>query len=70
MALRFRLKAVLAESGISQRRLAVKSGVSPTAVNLMANNKMQQVSLHTLERIAFALDVEPADLLDYKRGKR
>lgn len=68
MALRFRLDALLAESGISQRQLAIKSGVSPTAVNLMANNKMAQVAFHTLERLAKALStskrkVRPLELL-------
>lgn len=68
MALRFRLDALLAESGISQRQLAIKSGVSPTAVNLMANNKMAQVAFHTLERLAKGLStprrkVRPMDLL-------
>jgi DNA-binding Xre family transcriptional regulator len=67
---RFRLDALLKESGLSQRELAARSGVSPTIVNRMANNLAEQVALKTLDSLSDALSaalgrrVEPGELLE------
>jgi transcriptional regulator with XRE-family HTH domain len=75
MTARFRLDELLEESGLSQRELAVRSGVSPTTINRMANNLTAQVSLKTLDSLARALSapgrrVRPGDLIEEARGKR
>lgn len=65
----FNLSALLDESGLSQRELASRSGVSPTVINRMANNLAGQVSLKTLDSLATALGhaigrvVEPGELI-------
>jgi len=69
MAVRFRLAELLEETGLSQRELASRSGVSPTTINRMANNLTGQVSLKTLESLASALSterrrIEPGDLIE------
>ena len=46
---RFRLDALLVESGLSQRELAARSGVSPTIINRMANNLAEQVALNCMQ---------------------
>jgi transcriptional regulator with XRE-family HTH domain len=78
MTARFRLDELLEESGLSQRELAVRSGVSPTTINRMANNLTAQVSLKTLDSLARALSasgrkVRPGDLIEEapekKRGR-
>jgi DNA-binding Xre family transcriptional regulator len=67
---RFRLDALLAESGLSQRELAARSGVSPTIINRMANNLAEQVALKTLDSLSKALGdalgrvVEPGELIE------
>jgi DNA-binding Xre family transcriptional regulator len=67
---RFRLDTLLAESGLSQRELATRSGVSPTTINRMANNLTAQVSLGTLDSLSAALSeaigriVEPGELVE------
>ena len=77
---RFRLDALLVESGLSQRELAARSGISPTIVNRMANNLAAQVSLKTLDSLSAVLSeeigrrVEPGELLERepepKKGRR
>ena len=78
MAARFRLAELLEKTGLSQRELAARSGVSPTTINRMANNLTAQVSLRTLDSLAKALSaagqkVRPADLIEEvpdRKGKR
>jgi DNA-binding Xre family transcriptional regulator len=73
---RFRLDALLAESGLSQRELAARSGVSPTIVNRMANNLAEQVALKTLDSLSATLSealgrvVEPGELLEREPKRR
>lgn len=69
MAARFRLDYWLEVTGLSQRELAAKSGVSPTIVNRMSQNLAKQVSLKTLDSLARALTtsarkVKPGDLIE------
>jgi transcriptional regulator with XRE-family HTH domain len=78
MAARFRLAELLEKTGLSQRELAARSGVSPTTINRMCNNLTAQVSLRTLDSLAKALSaagakVRPADLIEdvaERRGRR
>jgi DNA-binding Xre family transcriptional regulator len=76
VSVRFRLDALLEESGLSQRELAARSGVSPTIVNRMANNLAEQVALKTLDSLSEALGaalgrrVEPGELLEREEPKR
>jgi DNA-binding Xre family transcriptional regulator len=75
MAARFRLDYWLTRSGLSQRELAARSGVSATIVNRMANNDANTVALKTLDRLAGTLaevlaakgervEVLPGDLIE------
>lgn len=57
-----RIKAVLAEKGITQVWLAEQLGKSYNMVNAYAQNR-QQPRLEVLYRIAEILDVTPKELL-------
>jgi DNA-binding Xre family transcriptional regulator len=78
MPARFRLDSLLEESGLSQRELALRSGVSPTIVNRIAQNLAKQVALKTLDALAAVLSQElgrqvaPGDLIERvpEKGKR
>ena len=78
MPARFRLDVLLEESGLSQRELAARSGVSPTIVNRISNNQAGQIALKTLDALSLVLgkalgrSVEPGDLIERVsgRGKR
>lgn len=73
---RFRLDVLLVEAELSQRELALRSGVSPAIVNRMAKNHAEQVALKTLDRLTIALGealgrpVEPGELLEREPPKR
>jgi putative transcriptional regulator len=63
VALRFVLREILEQRGISQSELARRTGLSFTTIHRLAANKTAMVALRTLERIARALDVKPGDLI-------
>ncbi|HEU4649018.1 MAG TPA: helix-turn-helix transcriptional regulator [Gemmatimonadales bacterium] len=82
MATEFRLQELLEESGLSQRELAARAGVSPTTVNRMCTNRSDQVHLDTLDAISEVLSdvlskrrgtpvrIEPGDLLTRVPGRK
>jgi DNA-binding Xre family transcriptional regulator len=63
MTARFQLSELLAVSGMSQRELARKSGVTLVTINRMCANHTEGVTLRTLDKLAKALDVEPGELI-------
>jgi DNA-binding Xre family transcriptional regulator len=78
MPARFTLDFWLERTGLSQRELATRAGVSPTIVNRMAQNLAKQVSLKTLDALSAVLSevhgkpVAPGDLIERveRKGKR
>ena len=70
MTARFQLAEVLAASGMSQRELARKSGVTLVTINRMCANHTEGVSLRVLDKLAHALGVQPGELIVQKRGRR
>jgi len=67
MPVRFRLKELLEEAGISQSEAGRASGVSYATINRMCTNATRQVSLEVLDQLARFLKCEPGDLLESKR---
>lgn len=66
---KFRIKAILADRGITQRDLAETTGMSAQSLS-GALREGANPTLSTLERIARALDVTVAELFsDYKYAK-
>jgi transcriptional regulator with XRE-family HTH domain len=58
-----RLRAARVRSGLSQGQLQVRSGVPKSRVSRYENGHLTP-SLHTLRRLARALDISEATLLD------
>ena len=59
----FNVAALLEKRGMSQRKLAVESGVSLVTVHAIVNNDTTRVDLATLDKLCDALKVTPGDLL-------
>lgn len=64
-AVRFRLSKILKERGIKQIELAQKAGLSENAVSDLTGEGVRQIRLDTIARICDALNITPADLLEY-----
>ena len=67
--LRFRLREARKEQDLTQLELAEKAGVRQAAISLLESGKATRVDLAMLERLANALGVEPAQLIQ-RVGKR
>lgn len=71
------LTRVLAERNLTQRQFAAMAGIRPNAVNALCNaNKptaksgLRRIDLDILDRVCRALDIQPADLLEYVPDRR
>ena len=73
MAVRFRLRELLAERGMSQTELQTRTRLAYSTVNDLYNNKPRRVELETLDILCDVLDCSIADLLERvpekKRGR-
>jgi DNA-binding Xre family transcriptional regulator len=67
LPVRFRLKELLEEAGVSQSEAARRSGVSFATINRMCTNATRQVSLDVLDQLAKYLKCAPGDLLESRR---
>lgn len=63
-----RLRKLRTERGMSQAKLAVKAGMDPATLNRLEQGKGNP-NLRTLERVAGALGVGVAELLETPPGK-
>ena len=73
MAVRFRVRELLAERGMTQTDLQTRTGLAYSTVNDLFNNKPRRVELETLDVLCDVLDCSIADLLERvpekKRGR-
>ena len=73
MAVRFRLRELLAERGMSQTELQTRTRLAYSTINDLYNNKPRRVELETLDVLCDVLDCSIAELLervgDKKRGR-
>jgi putative transcriptional regulator len=64
LAVRFRLRELLAERGMSQTDLQLRTGFAYSTVNDLFNNKPRRVELETLDVLCDVLDCSIADVLE------
>lgn len=60
------LRSLLRDSGLTQRKLAVKAGIDRGNLNRLLNGKRDNVTLGTIKLLAKALNVNPAIFLEEK----
>ncbi|QBD78563.1 XRE family transcriptional regulator [Ktedonosporobacter rubrisoli] len=65
--IRLRVKEIAEEKKISMTRLARIADVDYKTVRKIFRNPNAEIGLITLDKLAWALQVEPADLIEYKR---
>lgn len=64
--MRYKIKQLLKEKGITQERLAMELGTHPVTISKLLSGKIV-MSDRWLERIAEALRVSPTELIDWDR---
>ena len=62
------LDVMLARRKMSVTELSDKVGITMANLSIMKNGKAKAIRFSTLEAICEALDCQPGDLLEYRRG--
>lgn len=61
------LDVIMAKRKMSLNELSAKTGLSPTNLSILKNNKAKAIRFSTLEKICKALECQPKDILEYKK---
>jgi len=62
------LDVMLARRKMSVTELSEKVGITMANLSILKNAKARAIRFSTLEAICEALDCQPGDLLEYRRG--
>ena len=62
---KFRVKVMLAERGMTQKQLAEATGVRPPTVSAICLGTAKHIPVDVLDKFCEALDCQPGDLMEY-----
>ena len=65
----FNIDVMLAKRKMSVTELAEKVGITIANVSVLKNGKAKALKISTLIKLCEALDCQPEDLLEYKKGE-
>lgn len=68
--IRIRVKDYRERQGLTQEELAKRAGVRQATVSDYERGRSQRIDLATLEKLAVALGVDAAMLIEHRKGKR
>ena len=69
MGIIINIDVMLAKRKMSVTELSEKVGITMANISILKNGKAKAIRLSTLEGICEALDCQPGDILEYRRGK-
>ena len=64
----FNIDIMLARRKMSVTELAERVGITITNVSVLKNGKAKALKMSTLVKLCEALDCQPGDLLEYRKG--
>ena len=64
----FNIDVMLAKRKMSVTELADRVGITLANMSILKNGKAKAVKVSTLLKLCQALDCQPGDLLEYRRG--
>ena len=65
----FNIDVMLAKRKMSVTELAERIGITIANVSVLKNGKAKALKISTLIKLCEALDCQPGDLLEYRKGK-
>lgn len=68
MAIIINIDVMLAKRKMSVTELAEKVGITMANLSILKNGKAKAIRFSTLEAICKALDCQPGDILEYRKG--
>lgn len=64
----FRIDVMLAKRKMSVTELAERVGITIANISILKNGKAKALKISTLAKLCAALDCQPGDLLEYRKG--
>ena len=65
----FNIDVMLAKRKMSVTELAERVGITIANISILKNGKAKAIKISTLAKLCAALDCQPGDLLEYRRGE-
>lgn len=65
MPMRYHLKALLADAGMTQKSLSESTGIRPPTISAICLGTVKQLPIGGLEKICAVLNCQPGDILEY-----
>lgn len=65
MPLKFKLKVLLAERSMTQKKLAELTGIRPPTISAICNGTIKELPVGVLEKICCTLNCTVEDLVEY-----
>ena len=65
----FNIDVMLAKRKMSVTELSERVGITISNVSILKNGKAKALKISTLARLCEALDCQPGDLLEYRKGR-
>ncbi len=65
----FNIDVMLAKRKMSVTELAERVGITITNVSVLKNGKAKALKISTLIKLCEALDCQPGDILEYRKGQ-
>ena len=65
----FNIDVMLAKRKMSVTELSNRVGITLANISIMKNGKAKAVKISTLLKLCEALDCQPGDLLEYRKGE-
>lgn len=65
----FNIDVMLAKRKMSVTELAERVGITIANVSVLKNGKAKALKISTLIRLCEALDCQPGDILEYRKGE-
>lgn len=62
------IDVMLAKRKMSVTELSERVGITMANISILKNGKAKAIKIQTLEKICEALDCEPGDILEYRKG--
>lgn len=66
----FNIDVMLAKRKMSVTELAQRVGITITNISVLKNGKAKALKISTLIKLCEALDCQPGDILEYKKGNQ
>ena len=67
--IKFTLKVQLAKKEMSQKELAEATGIRPSTISAICNNKIKHLPVEAIDKICNELECNPEDFIKYLPNK-